>query len=111
MKYSQIITLSQKEVMKWNDLLNSDNVDFDELGFKKYQTIKKWTVKFENGFEADIKINTNGGDEDLFAEAVLFDEDGRQMAFTEPQYEIDGLWYLYCDGVEYSINIIPTEGE
>ena len=98
MEYRTSIIIPKKSLMLWNDRLRSPgNLDYEELDFPQYATVAKWTAAFPNGTEVDLKINTNAlEDGDLWAEAVLFDENGCQMACTEPEYdELDGTWFLY----------------
>ena len=104
---TQVLELGEKTIKKWNNLLESDNLDYDDLGFPKMTTVAKWTVKFDDGCEADLKVNTNSREDgDLYSECVLFDENGCQLNFTEPEYAIDGDWHLWYNSTEYVVKVI-----
>ena len=103
------IQISQTEITKWNDLLMSENIDFEKDGivFSPFSCIKKWTATFSNGYFVDLNINTNGrNDNTIYCEALLFDEEGH-LIYTNSDtfYEIDGIWYLYDGKDEYILNV------
>jgi hypothetical protein len=108
MDFKTSITIPKKELMLWNDRLRSPgDLDYNELDFPKYSTVMKWTATFPNGKEVDLKVNTDTPEDgDVWAEAVLFDENGCQMAYTEPEYdELDGTWYLYDGDDTYTLSV------
>lgn len=98
----------KKDVLKhWENMLKREDIDYDNEKWKAYSNVIKWTAKFSNGFEIDLKVNTNDTtDHDLFSEAVLFDEDGCELTCTDVQYDLEGEWNLYYEGTTYSINVI-----
>ena len=49
-------------VDKWNELLDSDNLDFNELDLDEESTVFCATAKFDDGCEADIKVCTSSID-------------------------------------------------
>ena len=109
--FSEAIEIPSDEVRKWNDLMMSDRVDYDALGFEPSENVARWTAKFPDGRFADIKVNTAEKDAGLYAEAVLFDSDGSQVGWTyDPSYELDGPdWILYAGDNEYHIQVIAKE--
>lgn len=100
------LVIERKKLDYWENLLKKDDLDYDELGFAEYFTVMKWTARFSNGFEIDIKVNTNRRDDhDLFSEAVLFDKYGYQLGFTDVQYDLRGIWHIEYDGKSYRVDV------
>ena len=71
----------------------------------------KFTAKFPNGYEADIEcIGTDfeeGEENSSWTQAVLFNENGSQISYTEVQDTYEGVWELSDnDGNDYSILVI-----
>lgn len=94
-RLEQVLELPQKEIDEWNELIESGSIDYDEHGIPELSTVWSRTVKFEDGFEIDIKVCTNNREDgDLWSEAVLFDKNGSEYACTEVCYGIDGEWEL-----------------
>ena len=110
MNYTATIEIPQDKLMMWNDFLKRSDIDYSKEKFAQYETAARWTARFPNGFEADLRVNTNGiEDKDLYAEMVLFDGDGRELSFTDPQYELDGAcWYFHIDGDEYRVDVFSA---
>ena len=101
------LPVERKTLDYWEDLLTKEDLDYDELGFAEYSTVMKWTVKFSDGCEIDIKVNSNRRDDhDLFSEAVLFDAEGSQLDFTEVQYDLRGIWNLEYNGKTYQVDVV-----
>lgn len=90
------LEIPSDELKRWEKLLATECLDYDELGFAELQNVKKWTLELGDGFEIDFKINSNNWEDgDLYSEAVLFDKDGKQVSFTDAQYDLEGEWNLY----------------
>lgn len=66
-----------------------------------------YTAKFPDGKEMDIKC-CGCRDEASWTEAVLFDEQGNELTYTEVEEEFAGPWLLTHQGVTY-IAVIQTE--
>ena len=90
----------------WDDLLNEE-IDYDEYDFDEESTVFKETAQFEDGCFADLKVNTNDREDGtLWAEVVLFDPEGHQLAYSEPNYSgISGEWELEADGKTYIVSV------
>lgn len=107
MEYLATINIPKSKLMKWNDLLRDGKVDYDAEKIREFETTAMWTATFADGCFADVKVNANAREDgDFYAEAVLFSPDGRQLAFTEPSYELDGSWYLYSGDRTYIVMVI-----
>jgi hypothetical protein len=61
------------------------------------------TVKFDDGKEMDVKLCGAENPEDIWTEAVLFDENGHQIGMTDPDdtKEFFGEWGIEFNGVTY----------
>ena len=91
--------------------MEEDDVDFESLGFRPHDNVAKWTAKFDDGHFVDVKVNT--GEREMYAEAVLFDACGSQVAFShEAEYELDGPeWILYAGEDEYHVQVMGKREE
>ena len=105
------IEIPSDEIMRWNELMEEDDVDFESLGFRPHDNVAKWTAKFDDGHFVDVKVNT--GEREMYAEAVLFDACGSQVAFShEAEYELDGPeWILYAGEDEYHVQVMGKREE
>lgn len=101
------ITLDQKELDFINELLSmaGDEI-YEKHGLKRDETIVH-TVVFSDGMQVDIKLVIC--DEDPYTEAVLFDKNGFQKAYTDPKYEYTGDWELEYDDVNYVVTVKVKE--
>lgn len=101
------ITLDQKELDFINELLSmaGDEI-YEKYGLKRDETIVH-TVVFSDGMQADIKLVICN--EDPYTEAVLFDKNGFQKAYTDPKYEYTGDWELEYDDVNYVVTVKVKE--
>lgn len=101
------ITLDQKELDFINELLSMTGDEiYEKYGLKRDETIVH-TVVFSDGMQADIKLVIC--DEDPYTEAVLFDKNGFQKAYTDPKYEYTGDWELEYDDVNYAVVVKVKE--
>ena len=68
--------------------------------------VESFTAKFENGYEADVKVV--GADEDCpWAEAVLFTPEGYEVGCSDVEDSISGDWELYDDyDNKYIIHVV-----
>lgn len=101
------ITLDQKELDFINELLSmaGDEI-YEKHSLKRDETIVH-TVVFSDGMQADIKLVIC--DENPYTEAVLFDKNGFQKAYTDPKYEYTGDWELEYDDVNYVVTVKVKE--
>lgn len=101
------ITLDQKELDFINELLSMTGDEiYEKYGLKRDETIVH-TVVFSDGMQTDIKLVIC--DEDPYTEAVLFDKNGFQKAYTDPKYEYTGDWELEYDDVNYAVAVKVKE--
>lgn len=69
-----------------------------------------YTAVFPDGKEMDIKC-CGSQDEASWTEAVLFDEHGGQLCFTDPDEDYEGTWELEYEGTRYVAIVQPEEKE
>lgn len=101
------ITLDQKELDFINELLSMTGDEiYEKYGLKRDETIVH-TVVFSDGMQADIKLVIC--DEEPYTEAVLFDKNGFQKAYTDPEDEYTGDWELEYDDVNYVVTVKVKE--
>lgn len=101
------IVLEQEELDFINALLlmTGDEI-YNKYGLKRDETIV-YTAVFPDGMQADIKLVIC--DEEPYTEAVLFDKNGFQKAYTDPEDEYTGDWELEYDDVNYVVNVKVKE--
>lgn len=105
------VEIPTTKIKRLNDLMWADKLDYDDLGLKPHENIATFTARFTDGCFADIKVNTGEKDHECYAEAVLFDELGSQIAFShDVSYELDGPdWILWAGNNEYRIHVIGKD--
>ena len=69
-----------------------------------------YTARFPAGKEMDIKC-CGCRDESSWTEAVLFDEKGCQLTFSEVEEEFEGTWELEYDGAHYCVDVRPDTAD
>lgn len=79
--------------------------DYNKYGLKSCSVFFKKTVFFPNGKEMDIKVCSSDKGEPCWCEAVLFDENGFELCFTEVTDEINQEWSLINNDIKYIVNV------
>lgn len=103
------IVLDQEELDFINQLLSMTGDEiYDKYGFKRDETIVN-TAVFPDGMQADIKLVICDGENKPYTEAVLFDKNGFQKAYTDPEDEYTGDWELEYDDVNYVVTVKVKE--
>lgn len=77
-------------------------------GAEQDETIKTWTAKFENGYEADIKL-CNG--DTPYIDSVLFNPSGSQVCVLEISEELIGEYVFECNGDQYEVDVVIPDSE
>lgn len=99
--------IDAEELREWNEMLDKGDIDFSKKGWNELSTVLCRTVKFEDGCEADLKVNTDMyGTGDLYAECVLFDSEGHQLDFTEAAWSLDGEWRMETLDTDYIVEVV-----
>ena len=108
----QTICIPVQTLKEWNNLLRADRVDFEGHGFSDGDAVAKWAVTFADGKRMEISVSTTCRERGerygfLNAEAMLFDNDGRPLVFTEPRRALDGEWELCTlDCERYAVSVV-----
>ena len=99
------LQISKKDADFYDKLMDMTGKQiYDKYGYKRDETFTH-TAKFENGFEADIKLVICDEDEYPYVEAVLF-ENGHERACSDGTGDsMLGKWYLPYNGTEYEVNV------
>ena len=104
--YKGIIRIEPDDYLYIKKIMKSPASE-DEC-FSENETYVK-TYVFADGKEMDIKIcgvqYRDGEDNSPWTEAVLFDENGCELACTEPSDDFFGDWVLECDGCSYFVTV------
>lgn len=98
--YKSLIVISKSDARDINRYLTATSPD-DFMGEDATIT---FTAKFENGFEMDVKC-CGSKDEHAWTEAVLFDQRGCQLAYTEPDEEFLGTWELEYEDMRFRVEV------
>ncbi|MDR0286653.1 MAG: hypothetical protein LBI03_02945 [Clostridiales bacterium] len=74
--------LDKETVNRWQRLVNMSEVDFDRDGIDPDCVLEAWSVEFDNGYFAELKVCS--GEDNLFLDAVLFEpwNDALRQAFV-----------------------------
>ena len=70
--------------------------------------VESYTVRFDNGVEADLKV-VGCGDDSPYAELVLFNDSGSEIGFSDAEYDFSGDWEIWDDeDNHYIVHVIGT---
>ena len=97
-----------KETSDWlKHLLSYEEMteeDFEKEGIDQDSTVYEETVEFKDGKQADLKVCS--GQNNLWAEAVLFSKNGDELCFTEPGFDdLIGGWQMQTGSAKYTITV------
>lgn len=102
-KYLAFVNVTKTEAEYLESALTTPDFMSEDETFTK-------TAKFRNGYEMDIKCC--GADDDVaWCEAVLFDENGSQVAYTDPSDDFFDEWELEDNGITYIVRVKKEIGE
>lgn len=107
-------------IRKWNDLMWSNgHLDFRALGIEPNSNVARWSVKFEDGFSADMRI-ISGSVDTLRPQAVLFDAEGSRVSCTGDDesctddgvgHYLDGEWILWDGSNSYHVYVMKGDDD
>jgi hypothetical protein len=95
--------LTKRELKYIDDMLNSENIDFNDEGIKEDEIIEAWTAQFEDGYEMDFKLCA--GQTNCFIDIVLFNDKGSEVDCDSPDSMPD-YCVLYDGDKEYRVDIL-----
>lgn len=105
------IRMPWRVIEEWNALMSRG---VEPGRFPPLANVFDATARFDDGCEADVRINVDDDDESpsLWSEAVLYDDGGHELALSDPDFDRFGLrWELWCDDDVYVVSIVPATDE
>lgn len=106
--YRSSYSLNRKGFDYWNNLMKKESVNLYEEGFCKDDCVAKYVVKFgDNDYEMEIQVCTS--EDDVWCQAVLFDNMGIERCCSDVDDTLEGDWELEYNGDKYIVNIIPFD--
>ena len=97
MEFRKVLTVGRKKAEFYEKALSSINMIGEGYAYSE-------TVKFDNGYEMDIKIC--GADTiEPWTEAVLLDENGDECGCTDVGEEFFGEWWIAYNGNDYYVDV------
>lgn len=106
--YRSSYSITRKAYDYWNDLMDRGEVDLYEEGLQAYDCVSKYVVKFgDNDYEMEIQVCTS--EDDVWCQAVLFDNDGCELCCSDVDDTLEGDWELEYNGDKYIMNFIPFD--
>jgi hypothetical protein len=94
-----------KELQRLLDL--GENIDISKEKIGKNEVLHVFTVKFDNGFEADIKVCASEGG--CFVDPVMFNKKGYEICVLDCEYELVGDYSFEVDGKIYLVDLILSK--
>jgi len=106
-----------EERLKWlEEILTKEPADeneFNDRYFGEDETYKV-SVSFPDFFSMDIMVcgvqYEEGTSNTCFSQAVLYNEDGGEVTYTDTAEEFGGTWTLEADDVTYEVTVLPRKG-
>ncbi len=109
MRYEQTIKVDKAELEAINRYLEQEPEDESECLDEDDKFSN--TATFPNGYSMDIECcgvqYEEGSDNTAWTQAVLYDKNGCEVAFTDVEFEYEGEWELedYDTGDVYVVNV------
>jgi hypothetical protein len=98
----EVLRLDRALVDDINTILAQGEETYSKLG----TPIDAFTVRFDDGYEADITVVSGGRDALPYIDPVLFDDRGVEVDLLEADREvIDGNYRWEADGEVYEVDI------
>lgn len=111
-EYPVIIPMA--DFKRYEKLLQQDTVDYQKEGITAYSCLQRWTARIDDlsdnshEIEVDVKVCSSDWNEDVWAEAVLFDN-GSEVGCSEVCDTLKENWEFDFDGK--TIVIVPIFAE
>lgn len=108
-KIERILEILPDEIERYDKLMQAEEVDYEAEDINRYETVKRWTANFGNGYEMDLKVCSSDSDEPLWCETVLF-LNGSEVDCSEVYDELEGEWQLYHNDVTFILQVLKAAG-
>lgn len=93
-------------IEKYDELLERDEINYEEEDIPRSSIVAFWTVDFGNGYVVRLNVCSADDDEPLWSEAVLF-LNGVECCCTEPDYSLSGEYWFEYDGKKFTLAVKP----
>jgi len=103
MRFEKMLVIGRKTADFYEKVLRSTDMMGENDTYSE-------TVKFDNGYEMDIKI-CGTDNEKPWTEAVLFNKESGELECTPPDSIFFGEWWISYDGDDYIVNVIQGPGK
>lgn len=103
MRFEKTLVIGRKTADFYQKVLRSTDMMGEDDTYSE-------TVKFDNGYEMDIKI-CGADNEKPWTEAVLFNEESGELECTPPDSVFWGEWWISYDGDDYIVNVVQGPGK
>lgn len=98
--------VSKSEFDYWDGVLKDGKADFSKEKLAPFSCVFVKSVRFDDGYSADIKVCTNsfesGG---VWSEMVLYDPSGVKVRLSEVRDRLSGAWSLETDSSRYEVYV------
>lgn len=105
------VIIPKADFERFEKLLQQESVDYGKEGIVPYSCIWSWTAQIEDisdeshKIEVDVKVCSSGWNDDVWTEAVLFDN-GSEVACSEVQDTLNTTWEFDLEG--QTIIVVPV---
>lgn len=103
MRYESKIKISKEKAEELQVLLDKDSINFEKEDIEEDSVLFKGVAVFDNGFMAHIKVCS--GQNNLYVDPVLFDNEGNEVYAGEPAFELLGEYYFEYKGNAYVVYV------
>ena len=104
----KVFYIPEKEIDKYNKMMQADHVDYEENEIPRYAAVKTWSVDLGNGYEVDIKVCSSSYGDPLWCEGVLFLH-GSECGCTEVSDNLLGEYWFEHSGKQFVIIVVQAE--
>jgi hypothetical protein len=109
--HEKTIALPAKDIVKFDELM-SGATRLDGTNLPRNANIATWSVVFDDGVLADIRVNT--GDDEAWCECVLLDpgedgEDFHEIGVSEVRDSVFGIWRVNVGNERYIVYVVTKE--
>lgn len=68
----KVFYIPKADVDKYNRLMQSSQVNYEEHDILRYEAVKTWLVDLDHGYKAEIRVCSSNYNEPLWCEGMLF---------------------------------------
>lgn len=103
-KFVETVKIKQQEADRLQRLLDLyDNIDFKAENVEEDAVLARFSIKFEDGKHSHIEVCS--GQTNCYTNPVLFDKDGNELTFLEPDDSLLGEYVFHNNESIYILNL------